>query len=289
MYVQINRDLRNQLQTNTIAHVVMGSAAYGLDGPQSDIDMLYLYFDPFYAETFCWERNGWQFKNGDVDENYQEIRHYIQNLIVGESPADYESLKAGFTCTCMADIELKLLFDILSSNVSTYALIKSYIGYVKKDWNRLCRIPDAYVNSYDARKAVSHIIRGMSTIKHLRSGSSYQYTPDKSDHGSDWDRCNQILRGNHPYTNRELIDMANEGYLTSVEIRNALIDELNRGEIARRISIDVMKRIDERLATVVRALDADQRYHGRRIDYGDIRYAIANSGVTYQYENKNAG
>ena len=45
MYVQIDKELRDQLQENVIAKFSMGSHAHGLADEHSDEDILYVYYD----------------------------------------------------------------------------------------------------------------------------------------------------------------------------------------------------------------------------------------------------
>lgn len=184
MYTQINEELRDQLQSNIIASGVMGSHAHGLNCEGSDRDFLYLYFDPRFGYGVNWELNGWQFKNGNIDENYQEIRVFVRNLIIGESPADYEALRHGFKIVnSHCNPLLNDLLNQLISNCNSYALVKAYIGYLKKDCNSLARLVenDCPIDSIGLRKKVAHIIRGMSTIKHfIIHDYPYQFDGDAS-------------------------------------------------------------------------------------------------------------
>lgn len=307
MYVQINKSLRDQLQANVIARAFMGSHAYGLNGPRSDLDVLYLYYDANYGDTMCWERNGWQYKTEDgVDENYQEIRHYIQNLVVGESPADYEALRTGFTDVLSA--ELIELFDYISTRCVTYTLMKSYLGYIKKDFSRFRAFPSAHYDSRDLRKSVSHLVRGESILRHLMGDGNYQFTTNPLDHGVAWDMCNKILHGvqhahelspiqidDNPddwtflttdtelmiYSVDELRSFATSAYEYSVGIREALNDSLNDGKVNRRMPVDVLRKVDTLLCSAV--YDLRCMNYGQRIDYGDLRYVIIEKGVTHQY------
>ena len=307
MYVQINKSLRDQLQANVIARAFMGSHAYGLNGPRSDLDVLYLYYDANYGDTMCWERNGWQYKTEDgVDENYQEIRHYIQNLVVGESPADYEALRTGFTDVRSA--ELIELFDYISTRCVTYTLMKSYLGYIKKDFSRFSSCPTAHYDSRDLRKSVSHMVRGESILRHLLGDGNYQFTSNPIDHGVAWTICNKILHGvshayelspiqidddqddwtflNTPteimvYSVDELRSFATSAHDYSVGIRDTLNTSLNDGKVNRRMPVDVLRKVDTLLCSAV--YDLRCMNYGQRIDYGDLRYVIIEKGVTHQY------
>lgn len=167
MYIQIDRSQRDTLQYHSIAWSKMGSHAQGLNGPDSDIDILYLYIDPNYGKTLYWESNGWQYKAPGVDENYQDIRHYVKNLIIGDSPADFEALIHGFELIPSLNLiidkyDLFRLLNVLTENVRSYALIKSYLGYAKKDLTKLDTMLDTGVqdDSVSLMKTLSHIYRG---------------------------------------------------------------------------------------------------------------------------------
>lgn len=307
MYVQINKSLRDQLHANVVARAFMGSHAYGLNGPHSDLDVLYLYYDGNYGDTMCWERNGWQYKTEDgVDENYQEIRHYIQNLVVGESPADYEALRTGFTYIQSAG--LIELFDYMATRCVTYTLMKSYLGYIKKDFSRFSAFPSTRYDSRDLRKSVSHLVRGESILRHLMGDGNYQFTTNPIDHGVAWSICNNILHGvqhvhelssiqiddnsddwtflSTPteimiYSVDELRSFATLAHTYSIGIREALNSSLNDSKITRRMSVDVLRKIDHMLYDVV--YDLRNMNCGQGIDYGDLRYVIIEKGVTHQY------
>lgn len=306
MYVQINKELRDRIKPMVVANAYMGSHAYGLDGKRSDLDVVFLYYDNNFDETFCWERNGWQYKTDGVDENYQEIRHFVQNLIVGESPADYEALRCGFTH--IRSVELVELLKYLTQHCATYTLIKSYLGYIKKDYVRFTSIPTVYTESPDMRKAVSHLVRGESIVRHLRGDGHYQFTRDASDHGAAWETCNRLLHGishavelgavqmdDNPddwtflttstdmqaYSYSDMERLAKKAYQYAESTRSALTDELNAGRMLRRMSIETMKEIDCLLRNVI--YDLRDLNIGYRIDYGDIRYRIIEKGVTHQY------
>lgn len=280
MYVQIDKMLRDSLQHNVLATGYMGSYAHGLNGPGSDTDILYLYYDMDCGRSIAWERNGWQFKNGVVDENYQEIRHFIRNLIIGESPADYEALRGGFDVGQICPMIIRDLLDILSRQCQSYTLIKSYLGYMKKDEIAIYRIPFAHQGSAENRKRMSHLVRAESTVRHLLGDGNYQFTRDTADHGEAYDICRKIKFGEMDL--EAALDYADRAYDYTRPTRNTFNELLNSGKINRRMSTDTLIQIDTKLMQLLDKLNSDNRFS--KINYGNLPYAIIEDGVTHQYQ-----
>lgn len=275
MYVQIDTRLRDALMRNVVACGLMGSHAYGLNTESSDMDILHLYYDPEYANSFTWVANGWQYKNGGTDENYQEIRHYIRNLIIGESPADYDVLKSGFVVGDSRTRSIPVLFNALRESCVSYSLIKSFIGYIKKDYGAYTSVDHSH--RHEVRKRVSHMVRGLSVVNHLLGIGPYQF--DGQVGGREWELCKRILDGDVSVTE---LDVIADGIKDESDgIRTILNDSLNAQRISRRMNVDAMKRIDDILCGVINEL-SDIQFD--RIDYGNYRYDVIEKGVTHQYQ-----
>ena len=283
MYTQITKELHEQLQANAIASSVMGSHAHGLQCESSDRDHLILYFDPSFGSGIHWESNGWQYKTETCDYNYQEIRVFIRNMIIGDSPSDYEALRHGFNIT-INDVNKNILNSImydLSINSNSYTLIKSYLGYLKKDCNSVSKILDENcpIDSIILRKKLSHIIRGISTITHLIDNTK-PYLFDGNNDSSTFNfakrvKCNYV-------TSDEAAHILFSGIIYEEETRNVLNTKLNNGHIIRRMRIHAIETIDNKLKTLIAQFNEANMF--KPIDFGDLEYQIIANGTTFQYK-----
>jgi len=172
MYIQIDSGLTIQLDRKCFASGLMGSHAHGLQDEESDTDKLRLFYDANYEGSIHNENYGFQYKTEYADINYQEIRTYIRNLIIGDSPADFEALQFGFVSE---SVEWKALEEFLKSNINSYALIKSYLGYVKKDIKEARNIIKNTISSRALFKRLSHISRGLDTASNLIMTRPYSF------------------------------------------------------------------------------------------------------------------
>jgi hypothetical protein len=239
MYVQIDKEQYESLKTRTIASGVMGSYAHGLEDSQSDIDNLHLYIDETFGNGLFFENNGYQYKSETADENFQELRVFVKNIIIGESPADYECLMNGFNVdpdlsqsSVLKTQIIKLLNDLKSTY--SYALLKSYIGYAKKDAKKILEMVDTKIptDSRELRKKMAHLHRGVITARDLLNKSNYQFNRESI---SVHKKLNQEIKLGNFYTRyAEIIDFVNEFNSENEFLRKTLNEKLDSGEIHRR-------------------------------------------------------
>lgn len=284
MYVQIDKHMRDSLQGNVIAKMYMGSHAHGLADEDSDEDILYVYYDMEHGHTIFNETNGWQYKNGNVDENYQELRVFISNLITAKMCGNLEALLDGWTfndqninreCELALDVIFKRLRDIRS-----YALIKSYLGYAKKDIKNARKMlaEDCPLDSRDLRKKIVHIIRGIDTVAYLLHQERYSFTRKSQslikDFAIQTKRCRNLLI-------RETIDgLLNSNEEAVNKMRDQANKQLESHGLYRRGEPCHLRSINSMLTAFVQ--DVDDEFD--RIDYDeDLRMNILEKGESHQY------
>ena len=273
MYVQIDETVRNQLHKNVICHMLMGSHAHGLNNETSDTDYLYIFEEDI--NSLFREDNGWQYKTKDVDENYQSLGTFIRNVVKSESPTNFEALLGGWNFSTVSNRNAVIsdIFNILSKNRS-YALIKSYLGFAKKDGAWLMKTLDDRITN-DICNKLSHFYRGVETAKILLNNEEYIFHSD----------CNYDYRFRTAYNYKnnhlgntkisELKEMIIVTLFEIDELSKRMNGMLDKHLIHRRFNESDMKRIDE--------LYKEFKVQSYAIDYGDVVYKIIENGMTFQY------
>jgi predicted nucleotidyltransferase len=284
MYVQINKDTRDSLHRNVIAKMCMGSHAHGLADERSDEDILYVYYDKNYGNTIFNETNGWQYKNGNVDENYQELRVFIQNVLTAKMCGNLEALLDGWEFNennLNDDMEhaLHVIFSRLK-DIKSYALAKSYLGYIKKDikHTRKMLADSRPLASRDLHKKLAHIIRGIDTVAYLLDYDNYAFyreslSPIKH-------LAKQIKFGYTDLTYEFVYKLINDSEQGMCEMRVDLNARLDTGNIYRRCN-------PVHLDSIHNMLNGFISHTGDTfdvIDYDDdLRYNILEKGESFQY------
>lgn len=283
MYVQIEKTVRDSLQKNVIAEMMMGSHAHGLADEKSDKDILYIYYDKDYGNNIYWESNGWQYKTDGIDENYQEIRVFIRNLITAKMCGNLEALLGGWVLNENLSkanaLSLDVLFKLLMS-LKSYAIIKSYMGYAKKDMKNaeviLNQAGDKAFESRDFRKKITHIIRGLNTIVFLLEEGTYDFF--EGSESEDYEMAKEIKSGNLQYCCGWLTSFIEVSNSSLTEYREQLNNKLNSKTISRRGDSHILNRINGLLNYLVSKIE------GTTIDYNDdLRLDIIEKGENHQY------
>jgi len=285
MYVQINKETRDSLQKNVIAEMMMGSHAHGLATKDSDKDVLYIYYDRNYGQNIFWESNGWQYKADGVDENYQELRVFIRNLITAKMCGNLEALLGEWKFTehvvYNATLALNILF-IRLTNLKSYAITKSYLGYVKKDLKIATTIFQAAGieksdESNEFRKKLTHIIRGLNTVGYLLGETEYLFTPNSS-LTTEYETALFIKNGSMKLTAEWVESFMRESESTMNQYRDKLNSMLNAQQIARRGANDQLNVINSTLEYALTLLT------GTDIVYDEsLRFDIVEKGESHQY------
>lgn len=278
MYVQIDESIREQLCENTICSMYMGSHAHGLANTNSDIDVLWIYQEQ--ESTLFSEDNGWQYKTSAIDYNYQSLRTFIRNCIKGDSPADFESLMGGWVFCAdacnriFADSDkVSEIFSILRTNRS-YALLKSYLGYVKKDGNYILKtLSDSTVHTKEICNKLSHMYRGIETVKILMNNDEYVFCDG---YASDvrWQTAWAYKNIAGLTTNADIIGIVNGLFVEYETLKNKLNLMLDNRSIVRRFDIEKLKQIE----SIYHTINQTAVY-----DFGDLNYNITEKGLTHQY------
>lgn len=289
MYVQIDKEQYESLKSRTIASGVMGSYAHGLEDSQSDIDNLHLYIDETFGNGLFFENNGYQYKSETADENFQELRVFVKNIIIGESPADYECLMNGFNVdpdlkqsSVLKTRIIRLLNDLKSTY--SYALIKSYIGYAKKDAKKILEMVDTKIptDSRELRKKMAHLHRGVITARDLLNKSNYQFSRESTSFIKEINK--QIKLVNMYSTYLEIIQFTNEFNSENEFLRKVLNEKLDCGEIHRRTIYNEIQDINNQLRIIIGdyKFEMDIEYHlSSNLD--ELNAKILQKGVTFQY------
>lgn len=277
MYVQIDDNIREQFYGHNICSMFMGSHAHALNNASSDIDILWIYQEQ--ESALFSEDNGWQYKTSVADYNYQSLRTFIRNCIKGDSPADFESLMAGWEF-CKSDNKIfadsdkvSEIFSILRTNRS-YALLKSYLGYVKKDGKYiLSTLTESTAQTKEICNKLSHMYRGIETVKLLMNNEEYVFCDG---HTSDmrWQRAWAYKNIAGVTTNAEIINIVNELFVEYESLKNKLNTMLDNRGIVRRFDIEKLKQIE----SIYASINQTSVY-----DFGDLNYHITEKGMTHQY------
>lgn len=290
MYVQIDKSTRDDIHKNVLVKMMMGSCAHGLDTKDSDQDILYVYYDKNYGRDIFWETNGWQYKADGVDENYQEIRVFIRNVITAKMCGNLEALLGGWEIPdWISNYTHEFLGRLLTrlSELRSYAIAKSYTGYCKKDITSACGIladlrdvvnTDVRTNASQAlRKKIVHIMRGINTIEYLLGLDEYVFSNNSrglKKHKEAYD----IKTGETELT----WDWVSEWMDIQVgklgEYRDELNSMLNASEITRRGSCDDLLEVNQLLGYVL------NDRNGSDIKYNiSDRLNIIETGESFQY------
>lgn len=275
MYVQIDDKIQKQLENANICNMLMGSHAHGLSNPDSDLDVLYIYQEN-NASLFS-EDNGWQYKTSLVDINHQSLRTFIRNCIKGDSPADFESLMGGWRfkeCSYFEDNDkVNEIFSILKTNRS-YALLKSYLGYVKKDGKYILNtLTESCHQTREICNKLSHMYRGIETVKILMNNEEYVF---RIGYSSDvrWQRALTYKNIAGSASNQDIINIVNEMFVEYEELKTKLNTMLDDRAIVRRFDIAKLKEIESIYSTINQTAT---------FDFGDLNYNITEYGITHQY------
>jgi predicted nucleotidyltransferase len=274
LYVQIGKDVSSQLEKFTIATMFMGSHAHGTNTEDSDQDIIKIFTE---SNDECFNQdNGWQYKHENVDFNYQSLRTFIRNVVTGESPADFEALFGGWKLSSRQPNQINEIFELLKQNRS-YALIKSYIGYAKKDANFIIKTlstnqSDKVLDFKEIKNKTSHLYRGVETAKILMNDEKYIFCPG-FEHEERHKYVRRLKKNVHS-SRIELIDFVSQQLNSAEEIRVKINLMLDNKQIQRRFDLDKLKQID---------MLFKQFKQNNEIDYGNSRYQIMEKGLTFQY------
>lgn len=280
MYIQIDERLRNELEVSVFATGLMGSHCHGLNDEQSDTDYIKLFYDPNYADTIHWDSYGFQYKTATSDENYQEIRSYIRNLIIGDSPADYEALMYGFVSD---SDDWKVIESWLKLNIKSYSLMKSYLGYIKKDIKDARKIITSTSKCRALFNKMSHISRGISTVINLIHDRPYAFGTNTD--SFEFKEAKSFKDGtNDEYESSAFIaDLLKSDEVLVESIRTNINMKLESNLIVRRMHPSKLKELDVLLAQFLSCYSISYP-----INYGDIRYQVIEKGLTFQYDQVEA-
>ena len=286
-YVQIDKTVRDSLQRNVVCRLLMGSHAHGIADEHSDVDYIYIYVDCEYDKTFHCESVGYQYKLDGVDENYQELRMFIRNVINGKNPSDFESLHGDFEfCGKLLDSDSRMFFnDIMKvlRSVRSYSLIKSYTGFAKKDAKHAKEMLETGCR-YDARalrKKLSHLYRGNIIANDLLMDNKYQFGHS----ALMWtckDKARKIKCAEYLTEIDQIERFIEEQEFLTQFIRDKAAVMLSSHELSRRASIESQMKIESRLKDFLISSDN----HFIPVSYGHIRHQIWEYGPDFQYRKK---
>jgi hypothetical protein len=131
-----DEQLFKRLKQATYLTVTVGSKLYGCSTVESDSDFLHFYSESEDdAKSYLWTHHQVQYKDGNSDHNFTTIRNFIRNLLTGDSTINYEVLFSEELKLCK---ELDFLQNFVSQ-FSSYNLLRSYLGFAKRDLKMIKR------------------------------------------------------------------------------------------------------------------------------------------------------
>jgi len=285
IYVKIdneNKDNRDELYENKVMSLTMGSHSHGLADESSDSDIIHVYYDNGYSSRIHDDTNGWQYKTDDgVDENYQELRVFVRNILRGSDVATYESLFGEITYHTDSEY-LRELVDKLKAHMS-YVTLKAYLGYIRKDAHNISNFAfpnfDSIKEKRSLRKMVTHYTRGIKVIESIINDNGYPSIESELTK-----EVITIKDGTHDcYESRiaftQYFNELNDTYNTCKDIiSNGLGDKYSR-----RISAYEYDMVG---VLLFRTVNEFSKLPFSTIDYFGLDYCVFNYGLKHDYKRE---
>lgn len=284
-YVQINRTVRDSIKKNVIFEMYMGSHAHNMADEHSDADIICIYVDPDCGKNIHNETNGYQYKINNTDENYQELRTFVRNVINGRNPPDFEAV-IGLVITPSTNIDHDSVMFISSllhrlAEIRSYSLIKSYTGYAKKDAKHAVDMLDSGcdLNTRALCKKLAHLYRGNLTIKYLLGLESNYLFNDMTYNKEYRNIAMDIKNGIYFNSVDSVRTFITEQQKLTKEYRELAVHYVEVDKIPRKARLNTLRAIDTRLRQLLESLGEIAT-----INYGDIRYQVIEFGADFQYK-----
>jgi|GEM_PF-4209374 len=156
-----DKDLFEQLRKATLAQVEVGSQLYGLQDPNSDKDLLCIYF-PFRNQIFGFVQthHQLQFKDseGHTDYLFVDIFTFVRNALSGDSTINFEALHLPELLQTPLDFLHHYRYYFYN-----YLIVKSYLGFANRDLKQYWQQP----TEREALKKYTHALRGYIFARQL--------------------------------------------------------------------------------------------------------------------------
>lgn len=230
MNIYINKEEKENLEKSKILSIKVGSHLYNLNNSSSDTDILSIYAskeDDLHSLVNI--HHQFQYKEENIDFLYCSLQLFVRNILSGDSVLNFESLYSFEFEKCK---ELSWLYN-LKDNFISYTLIKAYLGFARRDIKQFKKDKN--------HKKLFHALRGLKIAQAMIKGSGYS---------NDY-----RYLGENIYSELVAIkngDMKDYRYSDQLlEEINYTRDELNKklelGLIARSISLETLKELDQGL------------------------------------------
>lgn len=150
-----DKKLFRNLQSATIAKVVVGSHMYGTNNENSDVDYLYIYATSHNELTSAIQtHHQLQYIDDEGnDHNFVSLHSFIRNALNGDSTINFEVIQSNV----LSSTQIYWLNSInLKEAFCTYTIIRSYLGLCRRDVKHYHKANTDYLK----KKRLGHIIRG---------------------------------------------------------------------------------------------------------------------------------
>jgi hypothetical protein len=233
-------NLFEALKSASIDRFIVGSHLYGLNNKHSDIDYLYLYVPSIEERnTFKASHHQLQYKEDGVDHNFVNIFVFLQNLLNGDSPLNFELIHS----TQLVGTPLEYLYKN-RRDFYNYKIIRAFNGFARRDIKEL----NKQSTIDDKRRKLKHAFRGNlfanCIIKGYDLDLEFKGVPDAKDY----------LIGYANFTPEE-ITYESKALLNNIEhCRKEVIDKrFNDGTLGvpNYMSVENQKRLDAWLSNLL--------------------------------------
>lgn len=231
MNIHIEDDtLKQELFNSELLRIPFGSHVYGLNNENSDEDFICIYAESYIERnSFLWEHHNFQIKENNTDFIFTSLNNFIRNLMNGDMPGNLESI----WLPEMEQSLLSYLYDIREEFIS-YANIRSFLGYAKRDLKHSLRD--------DSR--LCHAYRSVISAKKLLSGTFNPYCNT----WKEYDILKDMKEGKLSLSEKRQYC----GNMEQVvhDLRVSINESLESGRMNRFMDINEMAKLDEWLLDI---------------------------------------
>lgn len=226
MNIHINEEDYKKLLKTVIVKITVGSQLYGLSNETSDTDVMYIcgnFEDNHHSLVKL--HHQYQYKENNIDHLFVDIQTYMNNLLKGDSTINFEAIYSD----SLRNSELSFLYDNRFWFYN-YQLIKSYLGFAKRDLK-------LYKKDRNNYKKLFHAQRGYMTAETLYF--KREYSNDLKN-----DKLLYNLKNNLESVND---DFVNELDKNITDLRSCLNNKLEKKEIERIINNTNLEYLDNKV------------------------------------------
>lgn len=211
--------LFEKLRKATLATIKVGSHMYGTNNENSDTDWLCIYAtSENELHSAIQTHHQLQFIHNGVDYNFVSLHNFIRNCVSGDSTINFEVLQSN----ALSDFGTDLAWlNKYKDSFITYTIIRSYLGFARRDIKHFHR----YSDEYNKKKRLRHIVRG------------YIYARKMIDRHLDFNAANAELRQVELDVSTNIMLRKYEAKIS--ELRNELTEKFNYNTLGYAQHFDV--------------------------------------------------